>query len=610
MSIKTTSVKGGLAIAATMALATVVAGYNINQIRLGGPIHNHNQDVNDFVADILPPPQFLVEPFLEASRMMADPADAPNHIQRLAMLEKQYHERADYWAKSNLDQELKDHLRASNADDGAKFWQELDQKLIPAVKADNMAAAQESFARLDKQYDLHREENEKIVASALKISESLKAQSDSTVTWTIAMLIALGLGLVGVTGFALRFVMRRVLDPLDQTAQTMSRMAGGDLQAGVTSVHRSDEIGDMTRSIEVFRAASIAQVESAAKQQSVVNTLSSSLDQLAEGNLTHRIETEFAEEYEPLRHSFNGSVTRLSELMRNVAASAQGVSTGAGEIRAASDDLALRNEQQAASLEETAAAMNQVTQVLRETADNAAGVRQTIEEAHHEASDGGAVVKQAIEAMAGIERSSQEISQIISVIDGIAFQTNLLALNAGVEAARAGDAGKGFAVVANEVRALAQRSADAAKDIKSLITASTQQVGEGVTLVGETGTLLEKIVVRVGEIAGMMSEIATSTENQSVNLQQVNSAVGDMDRMTQQNAAMVEQSTAAARSLADEAAELNRIVSSFRVGGGEVIAAPVSRKPAARRTASAPPPMISGNLALKSSAPDDDWSEF
>ena len=608
MGIKANSVKGGIAIAATMTVVTLVAGYNVNHIRLGGPIHTHDAQVGDFVADVLPPPEFLIEPFLEASRMVQDPSDASNHIDRLKELERQYNERAEFWAKSDLDTELKDLLRESNQRDGAKFWQELDQRLIPAVKAGDMAAARVSFDRLDTQYDQHRAENQKIVASATKIKQALTAESETTVSWTIALLVALGLGLIGVTGFALRYILRKVLDPLEQTAQTMARMAGGELHAGVTEVHRDDEIGDMTRAIEVFRAASMAQVESAAKQEAVVSTLSSGLDQLAEGNLMHRIEARFADEYEPLRNSFNESIARLAELMRNVASSAQGVSTGAGEIRAASDDLALRNEQQAASLEETAAAMNQVTHVLKETADNASGVRKTIEEAHREASDGGAVVKRATEAMAGIERSSQEINQIISVIDGIAFQTNLLALNAGVEAARAGDAGKGFAVVANEVRALAQRSADAAKDIKTLITTSTEQVGEGVSLVSETGSLLEKIVQRVGEIAGLMSEIATSTENQSVNLQQVNSAVGDMDRMTQQNAAMVEQSTAAARSLADEAGELNRIVASFKVGGGTVYAAPASPKPAPRRAA--PPPMVSGNLALKSSGSDDDWSEF
>jgi methyl-accepting chemotaxis protein len=216
--------------------------------------------------------------------------------------------------------------------------------------------------------------------------------------------------------------------------------------------------------------------------------------------------------------------------------------------------------------------------------------------------------------MGAIEKSAQEITQIINVIDGIAFQTNLLALNAGVEAARAGDAGKGFAVVANEVRALAQRSAEAAKDIKELITTSAQQVGSGVSLVGETGTLLEKIVARVGDISGLVTTIAQSAEVQATNLQQVNGSVGDMDKMTQQNAAMVEQSTAAARSLAGEAEELTKLVSRFRTGGEDAVGGratapkrPMAAAPAPARKASMP--AVRGNLALKP-AEDDDWNEF
>ena len=438
--------------------------------------------------------------------------------------------------------------------------------------------------------------------------DQVNSQMDASNSLSLWVVLAVSLLFLALLGWTLRYLAGAVIRPLTRLSGLLDQMNAGNFDIAIERPSGDDEVAAIQRAAYAFREAGQAKQRAEAEQQQVVAALAKGLESLADGNLTHRIDQPFAAEYEALRQSFNASIARLAQLMGNVAATARGVSTGAGEIRAASDDLALRNEQQAASLEETAAAMNQVTQVLRETADNAAGVRQNIAAAHREANDGGAVVRHAIEAMAGIERSSQEINQIISVIDGIAFQTNLLALNAGVEAARAGDAGKGFAVVANEVRALAQRSADAAKDIKALITTSTQQVGEGVALVGETGTLLEKIVQRVGEIAGMMSEIATSTESQSVNLQQVNSAVGDMDRMTQQNAAMVEQSTAAARSLADEAQELSRIVSAFKVDDGPAAAAPPRQhKPTPRAR---PLPVIQGNLALKPAAVEEDWSEF
>lgn len=253
--------------------------------------------------------------------------------------------------------------------------------------------------------------------------------------------------------------------------------------------------------------------------------------------------------------------------------------TGANEVRSASDDLSQRTEQQAAGTEETAAAMDEITTGVRATAGGANRANAIVAAARKDTEQSGEVVRRAVDAMGAIERSSSEISEIIGVIDGIAFQTNLLALNAGVEAARAGDAGKGFAVVASEVRALAQRSADAAKDVKDRIQASTTQVGMGVDLVSETGRSLETICLRIVEISTLVSDIAASAEQQATGLQQVNTAVAHMDGTTQQNAAMVEQATAAARHLAAEAEVLAQEVAQFRLehdagrhGGGHAIA--------------------------------------
>src|SRR3546814_202796 len=270
------------------------------------------------------------------------------------------------------------------------------------------------------------------------------------------------------------------------------------------------------------------------------------------------------EGYSKLSDDFNAMAAQMRSILGAVANSAESTHTGSSEISSAADDLARRTEQQAAALQQTSAAMNDVTASVRDTAQSAAQVSHTVAEAEKEAIRGGEVVKQAIGAMDGIEKSSAEIANIVTVIDGIAFQTNLLALNAGVEAARAGDAGKGFAVVANEVRALAQRSADAARDIKQLITTSSEQVESGVHLVGQTGQMLDRIVAKVDEVRGLITEISASTEAQASNLQQVNGAIGDMDSRTQQNAAMVEQSTAAARSLASEASQLLKLVSRFK----------------------------------------------
>ncbi len=610
MSIKRKSRIGGIVIVSTIAATMVVATFGVNHIRFGGSIYTEDRLLSDLVADILPPPMFAVEPFAEASMMLRDPSDFAEHRARLAKMEETYHARRDFWAASELDANLKEPLQSRVQSGVDAIWTEINTRAIPAVERGDRAAMAASADRLEQLYEAHRSAEAGLVTQVNQHREEVAADSQTALAIISALLLAFAVAIVAMVMGALRYATRQALDPLAETAETMSRMAAGDLEVGRTSTHRDDEIGEMTRAIEVFREASRQRIAAQDKQRAVVEAMGTGLTELGAGNLGYRIDQPLAEEYEALRASFNATLDQLGGVMKSVTASARSVSTGASEIRAASDDLALRNEQQAASLEETAAAMNQVTGIVKESAGSAAEVRRSIGEAHTEATEGGAVVQRAISAMGAIERSSQEISQIINVIDGIAFQTNLLALNAGVEAARAGDAGKGFAVVANEVRALAQRSADAAKDIKQLITTSSSQVGEGVTLVGETGALLERIVTRVGEVSGLMHEIAQSAESQASNLQQVNTAVSEMDRMTQQNAAMVEQSTAAARSLADEAAELTRLVAHFRTGSeaAQPQAAAI-RLPAFRKSA-APVPATHGNLALKSTGGDEDWTEF
>jgi methyl-accepting chemotaxis protein len=297
--------------------------------------------------------------------------------------------------------------------------------------------------------------------------------------------------------------------------------------------------------------------------------------------------------------------------MRVVAGNAQGIRSGAGEISTAADDLSRRTEQQAASLEETSAALDQITATVRKTAEGAGHARQVVSSAKQQAQLSGEVVGNAVAAMGHIEKSSAQIGQIIGVIDEIAFQTNLLALNAGVEAARAGDAGRGFAVVAQEVRALAQRSAEAAKEIKGLIQASSGQVALGVELVGETGKALARIAAEVTEIDGAVTEIAASAQEQSTALAEVNTAVNQMDQVTQQNAAMVEQSTAASHSLAQEAEQLATLVGRFSVGLPAVSTHSTGAQQARySRAASVSRPRVHGNLAMKPDSAQEDWKEF
>ena len=304
-----------------------------------------------------------------------------------------------------------------------------------------------------------------------------------------------------------------------------------------------------------------------------VAALAAALSTLAHNDLTARIDVQFSGAFEKLKDDLHHTVEKLRTALVAVSVSTGQISTGAGEIRMAADDMSQRTERQAAALEETSAALQEISSKVRQTAEAAIHAQATVASARTDAQEGGDVVREAVAAMASIEGSSGEIGQIISVIDEIAFQTNLLALNAGVEAARAGEAGRGFAVVAQEVRALAQRSASAAKEIKTLIEASSGHVRNGVKLVNQTGSALTRIAGRVAELDAIVSEVTLAAREQSSGLAEVTVAVDEMDKVTQQNAAMVEQSTAASHSLAQEVAALSALIAQFKLDRGEAGAA-------------------------------------
>ena len=387
-------------------------------------------------------------------------------------------------------------------------------------------------------------------------------------------------------------IVRSIVRPLADLTAGMRRLAEGDFEFVLPGLGDRTEIGHIVGAVEGFKRTSMARAQDqaeearsrqaaetealarqagererqAAEQALAMRELGDALAKLAQKNLAYRLETDLPEAYRKLQGDFNQAIAQLQEALVAVHGAADGVKTGAQDISKSASELASRAEQQATSLEETAASLAEITTTVRKTADGARSAREAVARTREDAQKSGEIVRRAVDAMGRIETSSQKISQIIGVIDEIAFQTNLLALNAGVEAARAGEAGRGFAVVASEVRALAQRSADAAKEIKSLISTSSQQVGDGVQLVAETGQALERILAQVAEINTVVVDIAGSAQEQAMGLEQVNAAVGKMDAITQQNAAMAEAATTSGRALTDESQQLSHLMQQFALG--------------------------------------------
>ncbi len=365
-------------------------------------------------------------------------------------------------------------------------------------------------------------------------------------------------------------IARSFVRPLGQLGMVMQEVSQRNYDIKVEGEARGDEIGDLSRILVELRdrlatsdAVEAGRVAQQIEQTKVVDRLSEALRQLADGDLTHSISTPFEGEHDKLRLNYNKTISNLNETLGAVVFRAGDIRQRSQDMSAASDDLSRRTENQAATLEQTAAALDELTASVRSAAEGARKVENVVTDARKDAQESEPVVQSAVHAMNEIEASSEEISKIIGVIDDIAFQTNLLALNAGVEAARAGDAGRGFAVVASEVRALAQRSSDAAKQIKALISESAGQVSRGVDLVGQAGNVLIKIAGHVSNISGLMSDIASGAEEQSVGLAEINIGVTQLDKVTQQNAAMVEQQSANSHALNGTAGDLAEMMQRF-----------------------------------------------
>lgn len=433
-----------------------------------------------------------------------------------------------------------------------------------------------------------------IIDAAGRVNGALEAgvrqsELDTVVSNAIWSSVIATLVLVALAGAVTLVLIPRALRPIDDVSHAVKEIAADRFQVPVPHTNLPDSIGEIARNLNAFREILAAakqrrreqveqqeqaerrNAETARIQARVVGEISAGLERLANGDLTRPIQSTAADpfpaDYDALRARYNGVLEQLSGIVGRISDVADGVRNGSSEIDQAAQDLSSRAETQAATLEQSAAALNQLTESVRSTSERAAQAESAGRSNREQAENGAQVVRDAIDAMRAIEKSSDQVTRIIGVIDDIAFQTNLLALNAGVEAARAGEAGKGFAVVASEVRGLAQRASESAREIKSLISESSAQVETGSKLVSRTGERLEEILLRASEVQSLMSEIAVAAREQSSGLEEINTGVNQLDQVTQQNAAVAEQTTAAASSLTQKASELVNVLSHFRSNG-------------------------------------------
>ena len=504
---------GGI-MAAGLAITVIISTVSINKIRIGGENYDRVVQVKDLVADILPPPLYVLEGYLEANLAYTQVKPLIESKKRVEQLLKDYNERWTFWKASDVDPAIKTKLTETSHVAAMKFWDAVIKKLLPAIDTNsNSAEARAAFEEMNAAYLAHRAIIDELVVAAdtlTKNTEAAAANQVSTALWSIgivegAMFAILVGGIVIVT--------RRLVSPLAILGDGLSRLSRGDLTIKMTQ--------------------------------------------------------KVPPEYRQLQDNFNIAVDQFVRVIGSVKTSAQEFTNASAEISTSTTDLSQRTEEQAASLEQTSASMEEISSTVKKNAENAQHASHSAGTTREVADRGGQVVAKAVDAMAKIEDSSRKIADIIGVIDEIARQTNLLALNAAVEAARAGEAGRGFAVVASEVRSLAQRSGQAAKDISGLITNSNAQVKDGVALVNQAGAVLSEIVGSIKNFAESVSDIASASAEQSTGLEQINKAMTQMDEVTQQNSALVEENAATAKTHEHQARAMHEQVDFFKVDASQ-----------------------------------------
>ena len=520
----------------------------LNNLKVNGPVYQRIVQGKDLIADILPPPEYIIESYLVSLQAIAAaPAERKPLIDNLKSLKNDYDTRHVFWSKENLDGAIKEMLLSSADKPAQEFYQIAFAQFVPALEKEDSAAAAAALDEMKQRYMLHRSAINKLVELATRRNEADEANARTEIASSAWIMLAILIGATGLVALFLLAIARSLIRQLGgeptYAAGIAARIAAGDLAVAIET--RQNDQASLLAAMKAMRDSLVGIV---GQIRLGAITIASASSQIAVGNL----------------------------------------------------DLSSRTEKQAAALEETATSMEELIGTVKQNSDNSGQASQLAQSASEVAVKGGAVVSQVVHTMGSINESSRKIVDIIGVIDGIAFQTNILALNAAVEAARAGEQGRGFAVVASEVRNLAQRSAAAAREIKTLIGDSVEKVDAGAKLVDQAGATMNEVVASVKRVTDIIGEITSAGREQTVGLEQINQAILQMDDATQQNAALVEQASAATQSLQEQAENLSRAVDVFKLGDGALPTPPMTpARVTSPRTAAAP-----ARIARSTSAPE------
>ena len=607
MTIRTFVRAGGAALLVMILVVAGLAAWRINVIRMGGPLQTQAQQTSDLIADVLPPPAYVIEAYLEATLLTHNPGDAGKISKELERLHKDYNVRHDYWAKSGIDETVYRALAASKPT-ADRLWDEVENKLLPAARANDRVALDASYGRVMADYAEHRAAIDVVVTRSNEYNTSLKESAASTLNTALIMLSVLGLIIIGCVGAFCAMLLKRFVTPTVELAEVTGSLAEGK-SAVVPFLGQANELGQIANAVERFRQAAVARAETdaktAAEQKIVSDALAHVLQALAGGDLTKQVQVEFPESYKETGENLNAAVSTLRRMIQTVIETAGDIQTGAGEIATASEDLARRTEGTAASLEQTSATLVQIDERLQVATTASIGTVARADAALATVNLGRTTAEEAVQAMNKVASSAKGTDAVIEGLDKIAFQTRVLAMNAAVEAGRAGDAGRGFAVVADLVSALAQRAEEEAKSARDQLTTTQAEIVVAVAAVHNVDGALQEIATNVGEVNTLLNGMVADNQAQSLAVSEIVAAVSSMDQATQQNAAMVEETSAAAKNLSTKVDMMMDQSKSFRFERRERNApVAVDRRASSRRVAWSPDQRAANSHARRSELVD------